>query len=331
MLFGLVILFSQSVSALAWDEGAHEIIATIARDRLNPRALAAVNQLAAEVPTDRAPYDAVTLACWMDDLRRNDPALPDHGRFLTWHYIDLGLDSNDPMPSFEPGDDNDVHGNAVQALKRAMVVLQGGTDPYIQNRAIACAMVMHLVGDLHQPLHAATKYFVSHGQLQQDRGGNREGVDNGPWGETHFNLHAFWDAAWRASLDDEGRVALDERFQPGSEHHPEAVAALAKELAAQAPPTSASLATAFDAWAWESNQVARTFAYPDITPTQSLKYCRLGSAYVAKANWIARQRLVLAGYRLAVLLNATLGADHPGAPPASYPAGPSAGSYGSGW
>ena len=322
ILSALALLFIFRAAACAWDEGGHEIIATIADGRLNPKALAAVKQLATELPALHQPYDAVTMACWMDDLRSTNPAMPDHGLFLSWHYIDIGLEAQDPRPSFMPGDDNEYHGNAVQALKRAMVVLQGGTDPYIKSKAIACAMAMHLVGDIHQPLHAATKYFYSHRRLEQDRGGNREGVDNGPVNETHFNLHAFWDSAWRASMDADGRVALDERFHPGREHHPGEIASLAAELAAQPPPIDANLDTRIDAWAWESNQIARIFVYRDLTPTESLKYCRLSSVYVSKANTIARQRLVLAAYRLAVLLNNTLGADNPGPVPASYPAGP---------
>jgi hypothetical protein len=331
ILYGLFFLFFFHLNAPAWDQGGHEIIATIAQGRLNPRALAALNQLAAEVPTDHDPYDAITMACWMDDLRMNDPAMPDHGLFLSWHYIDLGLETGDPMPSLEPGDDNEIRGNVVQALKRAIVVLQGGTDPYVKTRAIACAMVMHLVGDIHQPLHTATKYFYSRGRLEQDRGGNREGVDNGPLDEPRFNLHAFWDSAWRASMDVDGRVALDARFTPGPAHRPEELAPIAMEIAAHAPPSDANLETQIDAWAWESNQIARTFVYPDLTQTQSLKYCRLSSGYIAKANELARARLVLAAYRLAVLLNNTLGADQPKSPPASYPAGPPSGSSNTGW
>ena len=126
-------------------------------------------------------------------------------------------------------------------------------------------------------------------------------------------------------MDGEGRVALDESFKPEREHHPERVAARAAELARQPPPPAENLETRIDDWAWESNRLARTFVYPDITETESRKYCRLSSGYISKANVLARERLVLAAYRLAVLLNATLGSDHPGAPPASYPAGPPAG------
>jgi hypothetical protein len=328
----LALLSFGPACARAWDEGGHEIIATIADARLNPKAHAAVEALAPQVPNDGRPYDAVTMACWMDDLRNRSSSMPDAGQFLSWHFFDMGLENGDPLPSVAPGDDNPLHGNAVQALKRALVVLQGGTDPYVTSPAMACAMAMHLVGDIHQPLHTATKYFYSHGREQDDRGGNREGVDNGPVDEPRFNLHAFWDSAWRASMGPDGRVVLNERYRPGDGLRPEDLAALAAQMAAEdAPPATAPLAPDFDAWVSESNGIARSFVYRDLTPTESLKYCRLSSAYIAGANRIARQRLVLAAYRLATLLNETLGAAQPGPVPHAWPAGPPATSYNPNW
>jgi hypothetical protein len=263
----------------------------------------------------------------MDDLRK-DTAMPCHGMFLSWHYIDIGIDPGDPRPTLEPGDDNEARGNVVQALKRAVAVLRGGTDPYIQTKAMACAMVMHLVGDIHQPLHCATKYFLSGGGLHQDAGGNKEEVLNGPSGtgppgDAKFNLHAFWDSAWRASFDDaSGRVVLDPHYQEHGAHDPQNVWLLAEALAQQPPAPGTDLETHIDQWARESNGIARDFVYRELTSTESRKCCRLSSVYVSRANTLARQRLVLASWRLATLLNNTLGADGPINPPPPYPAGP---------
>jgi hypothetical protein len=307
----------------AWDAGAHEIVAVIAYAHLNAKARAAADQLAPQLQSPARTYDAITAACWMDDLR-GDPAMPDHGEFLSWHYIDLPIDPRDPVPPLEPGNDNDRQGDVVQALKRATVVLKGGTDPYVTSPAIAFAVVEHLVGDIHQPLHCATKYFFSHHELRNDKGGNDEFVLNGPPGDTRFNLHAFWDSAWRATFDETtGNVVLDPAFDGHGRHDPAAVRALADEFSRDfPPPAQAKLDPDFDAWAWESNGLARTIVYPGITVTDNRKYCRLGSAYVASARTLARRRLVLAGLRLATLLNATLGAAQPGPVPPSYPAGP---------
>ncbi len=107
--------------------------------RLNPKARKAVEELAREIKNPVQPYAAVTLACWMDDLRAN-AALENHSLFLSWHYIDLGLEPGeglepgDPQPALEPGDDNETHGNVVQALKRAVVVLKGGDRSLYQDQ-----------------------------------------------------------------------------------------------------------------------------------------------------------------------------------------------------
>jgi hypothetical protein len=318
----LLSAFLIPMPAVAWDAAGHELVATMAFNRLNPKARKAVNALAREMVNPDQAYDAVTLACWMDDLKKNT-VIPYHGLFLGWHYIDIGIDPGDPQLSLDPGDDNEVRGNVVQALKRALVVLKGGTDPYIQSKAMACAMVMHLVGDIHQPLHCATKYFLSDGHLHQDAGGNREEVLNRPPGDAKFNLHAFWDSAWRASFDEaSGCVVLDPRYQEKAVHEPQNVRPLAEALAQQPPSPGADLETHIDQWARESNGIARDFVYPELTITDSKKYCRLSSVYVFKANTLARQRLVLAAWRLATLLNETLGAEEPSHPPPPFSAGP---------
>jgi hypothetical protein len=252
----------------------------------------------------------------MDDIR-TDASAPSYGLFKSWHYIDIPIDARDPMPSFEPGADNEIRGDAVQGLKRALVVLKGGTDPYVKDQAMALAIVEHLAGDLHQPLHCATKYFFSRGEWRDDKGGNDEIVVNGPPGDPKFNLHAFWDSAYRVRFDfAHGNVELDGRAEAGGE----ALAAALRDAVVD----PALITTDIDAWARESNGIARDFVYPGLTATDNKKFCRIGSVYAAKARGIARERLELAGLRLARLLNETLGSPVPIPPPPSYPAGPPA-------
>ena len=287
VLGGILVLIAMAapVPARAWDSGGHELIATMAYSRLNPKAQKAVTDLAREMVNPDQPYDAITLACWMDDLRRNT-AMPYHGMFLSWHFIDIGIDPGDPQPSFEPGDDNDVHGDVVQALKRAMVVLRGGTDPYIKTKAMACAMAMHLVGDIHQPLHCATKYFYSYGQERQDNGGNKEGVLNGPPGDRKFNLHAFWDSAWRASFDDySGCVVLDSRFQEEGRHDPQDVRALAATLEQEPPKSDVNLDSNFDQWARRVTR-SRVILFIPVLPPRITK----SIAGLAANMWLRRTR-----------------------------------------
>jgi hypothetical protein len=308
----LTVIFASAffIPARAWENGGHLLIADVVSQHLNPAAKAEVERLAEQLPHSGASYNFITIVYWMDDIK-SDQAVPDYGMFKSWHYIDLPIDASGPMPSFEPGDDNEQHGNIVQALKRAVVVLKGGTDPYVKDKATACAMVMHLVGDIHQPLHCATKYFFSHGQLFNDRGGNGDSVVNT---DVPLNLHFFWDQAYKASLDQTtGNVIFEHRWVD-SFH----------EALPYPPDDKASLEPDFEGWARESNAIARDFAYRDLTEAGDNKHCRLSSAYVDKARAIAQKQLLLASWRLATLLNETLGAPQPAPPPPSYPAGPPA-------
>ncbi len=305
-------LLALAMPAQAWDNGGHLLVAVVVARHLNPAAKAELQRLAAQLPHSGESYNLITIACWMDDIKR-DHAVPDYGMFKSWHYIDIPIDARDPMPSFEPGDDNDEHGNVVQALKRAVVVLKGGSDPYIKDKATACAMVMHLVGDIHQPLHCATKYFFSHGEMRNDKGGNDEFVVNANDPGGPLNLHFFWDAAYKASFDQTtGNVIFEHRWEDSF-----------REALPDNPDAKASLESDFDAWAKESNAIARDFVYRDLTEAGDKKHCRLSSAYVEKARTIAQRQLLLAGWRLATLLNETLGAPQP-VPPPPYPAGPPA-------
>jgi len=311
-LAGLLAL-APAMPAPAWDNGGHLLIADVASQRLNPAAKAELQRLAAQLPHSGQSYDFIGIACWMDDIK-SDKAVPDYGMFKSWHYIDIPIDARGPMPSFEPGDDNDEHGNVVQALKRAVVVLKGGTDPYIKDKATACAMVMHLVGDIHQPLHCATKYFFSHDKLRNDKGGNDEFVVNANEPGGPLNLHFFWDAAYRASFDQTtGNVIFEHRWEDSF-----------RDALPYNPDPKASFEPDFDAWAKESNAIARDFVYRDLTEAGDKKHCRLSSAYIEKARTISQRQLLLAGWRLATLLNETLGAPRPLPPPPSYPAGPPA-------
>jgi len=311
--------------ARAWDPDGHLIVATIAFDHLNPKARAEAETLATQVVGPEKAYDPVTIACWMDDLRGQGPDIPYRGKFLPWHYIDLGIDPDDPKPVLEPGQDNETSGNVVTALKRAMVVLKGGADPYIHSKAMAYAVAMHLVGDIHQPLHAAA-YFrqESTGRWTNDAGGNRVAIVNGPEIEPKYNLHYFWDSAWRVSFDETtGRVVVDLHYENWYHHDAAVVREVAYELENSfAPDAQTKLNPDFEAWAAESNRLAREVVYPRLTFTENHKTARISAEYVAMANPLARQRLVLAGLRLAALLNDTLGADSPGPVPPSYPAGP---------
>jgi hypothetical protein len=300
----LALLVIAAAPLRAWDSGGHQIVDAIAYAHLNPKAKQAVDQLAAQMHSSRGNYDAITLGCWMDDIR-DDPTVPDDRKFRTWHYIDIPIDPNAPRPSFEPGTDDALHGNLVQALKRAVAVLKGGTDPYIKDQPTALAMVMHLVGDIHQPLHCATNTILVHGNAVDDRGGNLELVSNGPPGDAKLTLHRFWDEAYRATFDDASGSIRTEDFQLGPAQITECDDDLRRDKEV------IWLEPHFDRWAQTTNSIARYFVYPGLAGGGNSKLCRLSSTHVVQARFGARQQLDLAGKRLATLLNETLGGEIP--------------------
>src|ERR1700683_4427300 len=76
LIFSLALL--PAATAGAWDSGGHEIVATLAYQPLTPKARQAVDARAREVGPA---YDAITVACWMDDIRADGAATPYRGLF----------------------------------------------------------------------------------------------------------------------------------------------------------------------------------------------------------------------------------------------------------
>ncbi len=286
------------------------LVAQIAEKRLDPGVKQKVDALISQVEFPGLAYNFETVACWMDDIRTERTDVPFHGQFKPWHFIDLGLEPGDPAPSFAVTDPLDEkEGNAVQALTRAVAVLRGGSDPLITNEPTALAMVIHLVGDIHQPLHASTYYFpgrYEHGHPATDAGGNHVTVVNAPkqpgrLGDHGLNLHSFWDEGYRAGFR-EGMVALD--FVSYVPPHDFAQAEPYRfDEKTYAPAADVSLKPDFAAWALESNQLAKDDVYGALTFTDGHRKTYLSEEYVEKSREVARRRIELAGYRLAELLN----------------------------
>jgi hypothetical protein len=137
-----------------------------------------------------------------------------------------------------------------------------------------------LVGDIHQPLHAVDRYSATF--PTGDVGGNLVKVTGGP----EKVLHAYWDALPGESAD------------PG----------VAIPLADALPPASPAAAGIDDptVWADESFQLAKTSVYAPPVGSGAGPYDVYGGPYAKAAEAVAMTRVVLAGERLANLLNASL-------------------------
>src|SRR4030095_3195782 len=169
--------------ATAWDPAGHMLVGQIAWEQTTPEVRARVGDLAKLLENtynESQPYNFITAGCWMDDMRSKKGYA-----WSKWHYVNLTWTADGAALELpEPP-------HVVWALAESITVLKAPRTA-LDKAAEALAMVMHFVGDIHQPMHATER---------NDRGGNGVLISGVPftdlWPGTVPNLHAFWDKAFR--------------------------------------------------------------------------------------------------------------------------------------
>lgn len=247
-----------------WAEG-HQTVALMAEHRMPAKTRAYAASILRHHP-DPGVRGLTAASVWPDQVR--DQPEFHHG---SWHYLNLPiwLDvAERPIV---------VQGDIERALNACTRVLK---DPRASRRdkAIALSWTVHLIGDIHQPLHAATGY--SSELPEGDRGG---GLREVRLGQSPVKLHAFWDSA--------GGL-----FWAGANR--ERLGTIVDGLAQRYPVEESSLAVLSPrAWAEESHRLAGEVVYEGIGPGQPLS-----QAYIERARDVSQGRMALAGYRLAAYL-----------------------------
>lgn len=156
--------------AFAWGKTGHRAIGLIADAHLSGLARAHVR----DILGTESLADAST---WPDEMRSN-PSPFWQSTANPWHYVTVGGFTYDEAPP---------EGDALSALQRFSAILRDANASRA-DRELALRFIVHIVGDLHQPLHAGRP---------GDRGGNDVKVK---WFGRDTNLHAVWDSAL---VDDE--------------------------------------------------------------------------------------------------------------------------------
>ena len=154
-------------AASAWGPDGHRAAATVAASRLCPAAADAVARLL----RDESLPDA---AIWADGIRTT----PDWRHTREWHYVNVG----DTEPIGALLDPSPPRGLLLPAIAAELDVLADGRRGPGRRRT-ALRFVLHLVADLHQPLHVGRS---------EDRGGNEIDVR---LGDETLPLHRVWDTA----------------------------------------------------------------------------------------------------------------------------------------
>ncbi|HEX3371119.1 MAG TPA: S1/P1 nuclease, partial [Candidatus Acidoferrales bacterium] len=223
--------------ARAWGCEGHRVVALLAEKHLSPRALAMAKKILSDTPIDPSlsryckevsPDPLIDASTWPDDMRTLRPET------APWHYVDipLGTTHRNVEKFCDPKE-----GCVTRAIREELAVLRSANSSP-KDRADALRFLIHFVGDLHQPLHAATN---------NDAGGNCVPVTffklapelRNPQMEIYSpNLHGVWDTnilekATKGKTVDEVAADLDISFS--------------KKIAGwQKNPSN------LDAWAWES-------------------------------------------------------------------------------
>jgi hypothetical protein len=260
-------VFFFSLNGYSWGPTGHRTVAEIAQRHMDPAVARAVMKILNG-------QDLADVANWADEIR----GTPEYSAFPPLHYADVAqtYKTYEDSPKASNGD-------VVVAITTLTEYLKTGNAACLSkvpalahvDRVEALKLLVHFVGDVHQPLHIG---------YQSDRGGNDVKVN---WmNKWNTNLHSIWDDEMidleKLSYCDYAGF-LNRRF----DGH-------AKEWSGGTPAS----------WADESLAlVADTYIFPDKQPTDAGAPAFIGYSYVDKNREVFRKRIFQGGVRLAALLD----------------------------
>lgn len=165
----LAALLGAAAPALAWSQTGHRVTGAIADAHLGPKARATVRELLGT--------ESLAEASNWPDTMRSAPGAFWQKEANPWHYVTI------PPARTYADVGPPPEGDAITALERFSAVLKDRRAPRAE-RQLALRFLVHIVGDLSQPLH------VGRGGDLADRGGNDIKVS---WFGRPTNLHSVWD------------------------------------------------------------------------------------------------------------------------------------------
>lgn len=256
--------------ARAWGAAGHRVVARVADELLDARTRAALREIAGDESLE-------DLATWLDRERlhlrstlRGSPR---------WHY------DNRPLCEAAVGPERYcTDGQCASRAYTRYLARLGDHGASREERLFALRVVVHLLGDAHQPLHAAD---------HDDRGGNDVPVLIGRR-KRPTPLHTAWDVDFVKQLL---RGSSEESFAARlvNEHRGDRAALERGDI---------------DSWLGESYLIAHDYSYGRLPgfscATAQAGPVRLSPQYAAGARHIVEDRLARAGIRLAAVLRATL-------------------------
>lgn len=250
----LILTFTISLCAFnlfAWGQKGHDAVAYIAENHLNKSTLDSINNILDN-------KSIVYWANWLDNASHT----PEYAYSKTWHYKNIDADKN--YDTMKPNKNGDI----VTALDSQIQILKNHNASK-DDKALALKMIVHLVGDVHQPMHL--------GRLS-DLGGNKVVVKNF---NRDTNLHSTWDSFVIENGHKWSYTEWQDQIDRASDEETAAILSL----------------TTPDQWARQTYEIAKDI-YASTPEGTKCSY-----DYVADWIGVVEQQVLRGGLRLADLLN----------------------------
>ncbi|TRO65384.1 S1/P1 nuclease [Christiangramia sabulilitoris] len=167
-LFALALIICSSTGFASggdWGKTGHRATAEIAENNLTDKAKNAIDELLNG-------YGLAFVANYADDIKSD----PDYRKYGPWHYVNIDPDAEEYV--LEEASDR---GDLVQAIRKCIAVLKDDNVSKSEKQ-FYLKMLVHFVGDLHQPFHTGHS---------EDKGGNDIQVR---WFNDGSNIHRVWDS-----------------------------------------------------------------------------------------------------------------------------------------
>ena len=201
----------------AWGQKGHDVTCAVARKHLKKKARKKIDRV----------LDGQSIVYWSNWLD-NASHTPEYAYTKTWHYKNIDADETYENAVLNPD------GDVLTAIQAQIAALKSGTLDK-EAEALALKMLVHLMGDLHCPMHMGHK---------SDRGGNRWQVQFFGNGK---NLHGIWDSdilesahkwtfsEWVEEIDTGGKSEYSEIVKGGPEDWGKETYMLATQIYEQTP------------------------------------------------------------------------------------------------
>ena len=252
-LFCYVMMLGVSGSLFAWNANGHVVISQLAYQDLSPKTQQWLTALLGpDMDLDRA-------SIWMDQVKGVR-------QMHRWHYVNLPYGDKRYFPKPDPI-------NALVAIEYSRQVL-AKKDSNQTDKRLALLVLIHVIEDIHQPMHTISWYSRSY--PYGDKGGNA-------WRMRYGNLHSFWDSAggWLKRFTWNQKPRLAEKIQELKND----------DCDWQQVNLDPKL------WVEQSHQLAIKYAY--FPPRQKYKF----SKYTENTQQVAKLQMRIAACHLAAMLN----------------------------